>query len=234
VTTPVFGQSGLDHCNGNGVPSPSDAKVVSSLIRVAGAAELTSISFVGFNSVVDVDVGYLADCYQQTLRRVELSWCPALTDAGLTSLVERCGPADRLRDVSFAGTCVTDVGAAALAAGCPRIRRVDLSHCRSITDRGVRALAVGCRRLERVSFAGCGHVSDAGLEALIRNCLALTSVDFSQTTLKTVTPLVLAASRLSRLNVDDCKQLMSPPLDVCSRGIDVIRQFYRHYNPSSR
>lgn len=213
---------------------PGDAPVVSALIRVAGAAELASVTFVGFRSVLDVDVGYLADCYQSTLRRVELAGCRLLSDVGLMSLAERCGSADKLRDVSFAATRVTDRGAAALAAACPRLRRVDLSRCAAVTDDGVRALAVGCRRLERVSFAGCRSVTERGLDALVRHCHGLQSIDVSRTSVAVVTPLVVALSKLSRLGLDECDRLVRPPQEVATRGLEAVRQYYKEYNPSCR
>jgi len=216
--------------------SVGEGSVVSALIRVAGSAELVSISFVGFHSVTDVDVGYLADCYQSTLRRIELGGCRSVSDAGLSALAERCChcQADRLRDVSFAATRVTDHGVALLAAACPRLRRVDFSGCPAVTDDGVRKLAVGCRRLERVLFVGCRSVTDRGLDALVRHCPVLQVIDFSRTSVVAVSPLVLALAKLAKLRLDGCDRLVRPPLEVAMCGLDAVRQFYADYNPTNR
>ena len=224
--------------NGDGVAdgndwwSLTDSQVVAALVNVAGAAELSSVSFVGFQSVCDIEVTYLADCYCSTLRRIDLSSCRSLTDASLAALAERC--LNRLRELSFAGTRVTDAGVAALVAGCPRLQRIDLADCSALTDASAQSLATCCSRLERVSLRRCHRLTSAALDALVRHCPQIQTLDLSETSIDVVTPLVLGLPKLHQLILDDCTSLVSPPRDVASAGIAAIRDYYVDYNPSCR
>ena len=212
--------------------SRTDSQVVAALVNVAGAAELNSVSFVGFQSVCDIEVTYLADCYCSTLRRVDLSRCRSLTDAALGALAERC--LNRLRELSFAATRVTDAGVAALVGGCPRLQRIDLADCSSLTDVAVQSLASCCPRLERVSLRGCLRLTSAALDSLVRHCPQMQTLDLSGTSIDVVSPLVLGLARLHQLVLDDCASLVSPPPDVASAGVAAIRDYFIDYNPSSR
>jgi len=212
--------------------SRTDSQVVAALVNVAGAAELNSVSFVGFQSVCDIEVTYLADCYCSTLRRVDLSNCRSLTDAALGALAERC--LNRLRELAFAATRVTDAGVAALVAGCPRLQRIDLGECSALTDAAAKSLASCCPRLERVTLRHCHKLTSAALDALVRHCPQMQTLDLSGTSVDVVTPLVLGLSRLHQLVLDDCASLVSPPPDVASAGIAAIRDYYVDYNPSCR
>ena len=212
--------------------SRADSQVVAALVNVAGAAELGSVSFVGFRSVCDIEVTYLADCYCSTLRRVDLSGCRSLTDAALAALAERC--LGRLRELAFAATRVTDAGVSALVAGCPRLQRVDLADCPALSDAAVRSLASACPRLERVSLRRCRRLTSVSVDALVRHCPQLQTLDVSGTSVDVVTPLVLGLSRLHQLVLEDCALLASPPPDVASAGIAAIRDYYVDHNPSCR
>jgi len=212
--------------------SRSDSQVIAALVNVAGAAELTSVSFVGFQSVCDIEVTYLADCYCSTLRRVDLSSCRSLTDAALGALAERC--LERLRELSFAATRVTDAGVAALVGGCPRLQRVDLADCSALTDVAAQSLASSCPRLERLSLRRCRRLTSAAVDALVRRCTQLQTLDLSGTSIEVVTPLVLSLPRLHQLVLDDCTSLVSPPPDVARAGIAAVRDYYVDYNPSCR
>jgi len=220
--------SGSEHSSS----SLTDSQVVAALVNVAGAAELSSVAFVGFQSVSDIEVTYLADCYCATLRRIDLSNCRSLTDAALSALAERC--VNRLRELAFAATRVTDAGVAALVAGCPRLQRIDLANCAALTDAAARSLASACTRLERISLRRCHRLTSAALDALIRHCPQLQTVDLSETSIEVVSPLVLGLHRLHQLTLDDCQSLVSPPPDVASAGIAAIRDYYIDYNPSCR
>ena len=157
-----------DGDSGSQRSSMTDSQVVAALVNVAGAAELSSVAFVGFQSVCDIEVTYLADCYCATLRRVDLSNCRSLSDAALAALAERC--VNRLRELSFAATRVTDAGVAALVAGCPRLQRVDLADCTALTDAAAQSLASACTRLERISLRRCHRLTSATLDSLVRHC----------------------------------------------------------------
>lgn len=218
--------------NGSEWWSRTDSQVVAALVNVAGAAELNSVSFVGFQSVCDIEVTYLADCYCATLRRVDLSSCRSLTDSALGALAERC--LNRLRELAFAATRVTDAGVAALVAGCPRLQRIDLADCSALTDAAAQSLASCCSKLERVSLKRCHQLTSAALDALVRHCPQIQTLDLSGTSVDVVTPLVLGLARLHQLVLDDCTSLVSPPPDVASAGIAAIRDYYVDYNPSCR
>ena len=187
--------------------SQTDSQVVAALVNVAGAAELSSVSFVGFQSVCDIEVTYLADCYTATLRRVDLSGCRSLTDASLAALSERC--VGRLRELAFAATRVTDAGVMALVAGCPRIVAglvALVAGCPWLVA-GVAALVAGCPRLvagcprlQRVDLADCAALSDAAVRSLASSC-----------------------PRLERVTLRRCRPLAGTSLDAVAAHRKTVR-----------
>jgi len=61
---------------------------------------------------------------------------------------------------------VTDGGVAAIAAGCPNLRALDLYACDKVTDQGVAAIREGCPRLAKLDLGRCYQVTDASLHAI--------------------------------------------------------------------
>jgi F-box/leucine-rich repeat protein 2/20 len=66
-------------------------------------------------------------------------------------------------------TQVTDVGAARIAAECPRLQSLDLSHCPELTDVGLAKLAAGCVHLRRIDLQGCYKITDAAVMQTVRS-----------------------------------------------------------------
>ena len=57
-----------------------------------------------------------------------------------------------------------------MAAGCPRLRWLNLTWCVKLTDRGLQRLAQHCGGLRWLSLHGVGGVSMEGLAALSTAC----------------------------------------------------------------
>jgi hypothetical protein len=58
------------------------------------------------------------------------------------------------------------VGLEKVAAGCPNLTSLNLSHCKNLTDVGLEKVVVGCPKLTSLNLSNCVQVTDAGLEKL--------------------------------------------------------------------
>ena len=70
---------------------------------------------------------------------------------------------------------VTDIGIAALARGCPQLRRFSAHHCPSISTAGMIALTHGCRELRTITLYKCGRTTYNSLCSIAEGCPKLTS-----------------------------------------------------------
>ncbi|KAM0948511.1 putative leucine-rich repeat domain superfamily [Dioscorea sansibarensis] len=159
-----------------------------------------------------------------SVETLDLSSCVGLDDAGLAAAVAD-GSALMLREVrlSRAGG-VGWRGLAAMAAACPKLEAVDLSHCVSVGDReaaalaglpglkelkldkclkvtdvGLARVAVGCPGLERLGIKWCLEISDVGIELLVKKCRELKDLDISY--LKVTDKSLQFISTLGKLQV---------------------------------
>jgi len=139
-----------------------------------------------------------------------------------------------LKDVCFGSTLVGDEGVRALANGCPKLQRIDFAHCSAISDLSIVTIAQKCPRLERVVLNGCPSLTSTSLTALIRHCPSLQSVNLSETSVESVSPLLLSLTKLKHFSVDRCSRMVEPPASVTREGLDAIRAFYKEYNTSNR
>jgi len=86
--------------------------------------------------------------------------------------------AGELRVVNLAGCggYADDALVAALAAGCARLRTLNISDT-AVSDAGLLALAANCPALEELAVAGCSALGDAGVLAVVGKCAALAALD---------------------------------------------------------
>jgi hypothetical protein len=102
------------------------------------------------------------------------------TDVGLRHFTENC---PRLHTVVLARCSISDEvlistlvpnqqGVRALVETNPRIKRINLRHCKKITDEAVRHVVEQCLELEEL-FLGFTAITDASLEYLARRPVAI-------------------------------------------------------------
>lgn len=194
-------------------------------------SELVSISFVGFSSVTDIGVNYVAECYYSSLQKINFNYCSRLTDKSLEGLAAYC---KLLREVSLNSTAITDTGVNALAEKCLKLHRVDFGNCCRVTDSGVKTLAKKCNNLEQVNLENCSLVSDESLVALATHCSYLQHINFNKTSIKAIPALILTLRRLKELNLKMCKELSHPPPEIVERELAGLLEFYKEYNLSYR
>ena len=194
-------------------------------------SDLTSVSFVGFRSVSDIGVSYVAQCYFATVQKVNFSRCRLLTDASLFSLADECR---LVRELSFNSTRVTDRGVDAVAVRLSRLKVVDLGNCGALTDGAVRSLAERCPNLERIDVENCHRLTDTSLVVLALRGANVKWIDMSGTGLTFVHPFVVGMKKLLHLRVDNCPDLIHPALEITRQGLVGIVNFYTDYASGHR
>ncbi|KAK1271162.1 hypothetical protein QJS04_geneDACA005929 [Acorus gramineus] len=175
--------------------------------------------------------------------RLDLSLCPRVTDASLSSLpvspslaavvlsprsvgISRYGVAglvDRCRnlveiDLSDAAG-VDDAAVAVIGRGCANLEALRLSRCVGVTDIGVAWVAVGCRRLKRLCLRWCVKVTDLGVGLVAAKCEEIRSLDLSyvQITEKCL-PAVLRLRKLENLALVGCVGIDDEGLMALKQG----------------
>ncbi|GFR49754.1 hypothetical protein Agub_g11912 [Astrephomene gubernaculifera] len=107
-----------------------------------------------------------------------------MTDELAAAVAAHC-PGLEVLEVAFAryslpSEVFTDKGVMCLAAGCPRLTRVALTHCGALTDRSLYSLASHCRGLTSISLGGYHElITDYGAVVLFQACPGLTRVSLS-------------------------------------------------------
>jgi len=102
---------------------------------------------------------------------------------------------------------VTDGGLVAIAARCPHLRAVDISHSRA-TDSTLHALAQFCPNLRKLDITYCGDLTDSGLIAVANSSNGLRELKFKGA--RQLTPLSIAAVAQKCPALFELK--MDPPL----------------------
>ena len=128
----------------------------------------------------------------ETLTELDLSGCEAVTDAGLSKLMEGCVKLhpNAVKSNAKGNSFLTTVGDRQ-----PHLKDIDLTECPSITDDGLAELMEKCLELHpdavlseakgdafleavaeyhpditKIKLLGCKNVTDAGLAILLQNC----------------------------------------------------------------
>ena len=116
------------------------------------------------------------------LRKLTLSGCQAVSDAGVCALLRRCPEIVELSLSECTG--ITDATLSTLAASCPRLSKLSVSRCipacddpashgPQLTVEGVLTLTQSCSELARLTMLGHGELAkDARLVARARELRA--------------------------------------------------------------
>lgn len=70
-----------------------------------------------------------------------------------------------------------DVGIVAVAAGCPELRRIDLSNTTQMTESAIIALAEGCPKVTKFFASACRGITDRSLCAIGQQWLLLITLN---------------------------------------------------------
>ncbi|KAL9226764.1 hypothetical protein vseg_002537 [Gypsophila vaccaria] len=160
----------------------------------------------------DMIMGFPFPNRSMPLRSITLSNCPGLGDMTLAMLAKLC---PQLQHVNFTRLpAITDAGLLSLIDSCDGgsgLVKVDLSGCINITDNVVVSLAkVHGGTLEVLNLYGCGKVTDASLAAIAHNCLVLNELDMSKCAVTDFGVASLAQSKsvsLQILGLSGCSML---------------------------
>jgi hypothetical protein len=143
------------------------------------------------------------------LRRLTVSDIP-VQNSTLAELGKNCPQLEYLySDAHDPADPVSDVGVAALAQGCPRLRHLQLPVSEgAIGDAGVIAVAEHCTSLTHLDLSSTG-VTDAGFVAVAKQCCLLEHLNLSCTEVTNIAVTAIATSlpllrflRLSETAVD--------------------------------
>ncbi len=190
------------------------------------AFELVSISLVGFKAISDIGVNYAAECYYNSLQKVNFNYCSHLTDNSITGLTNYC---KLLREASFAGTGITATGIQTLASKCPKLTKLNIESCKNVRDSTVKFVAQKCPRLEDLNVSRCSKLTESSLVSLTRHCPNLKHLSYGWTGLSEVPVAILALQRLRSVDFQGCSRLQIPPPAVLARGVEGIWEYFHEY-----
>ncbi|KNC99077.1 uncharacterized protein SPPG_06024 [Spizellomyces punctatus DAOM BR117] len=108
------------------------------------------------SAVEDHHVRYAA-IHCPVLESVVLDGCTAVTDDAVVKLAQSCGSTLRRLDVSFVPS-VTDVALHALARYAKVMEDLTLAGCDRITPEGVQVVAKSCDKLQTLALHGCAGI----------------------------------------------------------------------------
>ncbi|XP_074287119.1 EIN3-binding F-box protein 1-like [Silene latifolia] len=151
----------------------------------------------------DMILGFPLPDLSTPLRSVTVRNCPGLGDMTLAMLAKLC---PHLQYVNFAGLpAITDAGLLSLVESCDAgngLVKVDLSGCINVTDDVIVSLAkTHGGTLEVLNLAGCGKVTDASLAAIANDCLVLSELDISKCGISDLGITSLARSKQLSLQI---------------------------------
>ncbi|XP_073110721.1 uncharacterized protein [Elaeis guineensis] len=126
-------------------------------------SSLTVLCLQGCALVTDSGLSYLAiGSSSRTLRKLDLSECDQITDAGVCMLSEM----SCLQELSLAecGPAITDVGGVAVSA-VHSLTRLDFSWLINLSDVTLFAVARNCRNLVKLNVTGCELITGEGIRS---------------------------------------------------------------------
>ena len=135
------------------------------------------------------------------------SFTSKITDESFLVVGHKCS---KLMDISIAYNEVTDIGIAALARGCRRLRSFSANKCPSISTDGMMALSRGCRMLRTIYLADCRRISDGCLFRISEGCTRLISFTLSSNDLVTnvgISHIARGCAKLTSITIEDCSQI---------------------------
>ncbi|EEP77197.1 conserved hypothetical protein [Uncinocarpus reesii 1704] len=188
------------------------------LKRVAGAISTPESYFPYYELVKRLNLSSLsskvndgtiisfAQC--KRIERLTLTNCSALTDAGVSDLVNGNGHLQAL-DVTELRN-LTDHTLHIVARSCPRLQGLNITGCTKITDDSLVALAENCRQIKRLKLNGAIQVTDRAIQSFAINCPSMLEIDLHGCRLITnsaVTNLLSTLRYLRELRLAHCADI---------------------------
>merc|ERR1711865_164479 len=153
-------------------------------------------------------------------------WYRAPTDARLVSLAAGCPD---ITDLDLSHGRITDTGLTSLASGCSAITSLDLTGCDQITDAGLASLAAGCRAITIMDLTFCDQVTDKGLASLAAGCSAITTLCLCgcyEITDTGLASLAAGCPNITTLRLEDCEQITDAGLARLAAGCPNITDLW--------
>lgn len=192
--------------------------------------ELESLVLCGFENITSGGLKQFLDSFASSLKSLDLSELPAVTDEIITGLADIC---QNIEDVCFSHCKLTDEGVKVFCSKCRSLQSLNISGCQEISDDSIVTLSTECTSLKRVQLSWCVKLTETSLGALVTNCQNLTSVDMSQCAIRHLPFCILDHSSLQELKVEGCTGLRCPPLEVAMNGLESCRKFLKKCNLQS-
>ena len=112
------------------------------------------------------------------LREISLQRCSAFGLVGLRELCNRCSQTLKIIDISHCPQITND--ALTILGACNDIEELHLKGCFNITDDGVRSMVYSNQYLRHIDVSDCRHFGESGdiaLKEIGKSCVRLKSVD---------------------------------------------------------
>ena len=166
------------------------------------------------------------------LKQLILSYIPRVTNRVLAVIGERCSNLELLNLGQLRYYKFDDDGIKALLHyPNSNLIEIDLFGCDNLSDASLFAIAKGCPKLEIFNVKGCFLIGNPGVQSIMLNCLKIRHLDISycwrltdelfsvvlSTSTSTSDDSIVAAQRLSYLQIEYCYQLGDPTLVYLSR-----------------
>ncbi|XP_076985287.1 uncharacterized protein LOC143657131 [Tamandua tetradactyla] len=182
----------------------SGATDVGVMALIEGASSLQGLSINGCQ-ITDKAIKALIEKHGNSLRKLEVFGCFALTARSIGSLALRCSQLRTLnigRVPKVSEAClvrslknlqaitalnvtglkmVRDRIVHLIVTQCPKLDSLVLSSCSQVTDMSLVEISTYLRTLRYLDVSGCQQVTNVGLNALARSCHQLKYLDLSST-----------------------------------------------------
>ncbi|OWZ24607.1 hypothetical protein PHMEG_000284 [Phytophthora megakarya] len=159
----------------------------------SGCNALIHLDISGCSTLTDLSMRAISEGMLQ-LRHLNIRHCVRVSDHGIRRLSMGCPELSFLvaeglpllsdlhssshgKNSNIGVGEVYRQGIAALVAGCPKLRHLDLSNCTSILDGTLQCVATSCSELTTLVLAGCFHVTTIGVGIVLAHCLKLNSLN---------------------------------------------------------
>ncbi|XP_057846353.2 F-box/LRR-repeat protein 3 isoform X5 [Cryptomeria japonica] len=154
------------------------------------------------SSINNTGLKFISRCSKLTT--LKLGICESISDEGLTYIGAHCS--DLLELDLYRSAGVGDVGLAAIACACPKLKICNLSYCIAITDESLKSLSQ-LEGLHNLEIRGCIHVTSAGLSAIAMGCRHLVELDIKRCCCVDdvgLVTLVHCCQNLRQINISYC------------------------------
>jgi F-box/leucine-rich repeat protein 14 len=171
----------------------------------------------GCDKITDTSLRQIADAaictssstpMSDTIHTLNLSYCTAITGAGILALLPVCAC---LEDLNLSGlaSIVNDAFVLSFSKCCPTLQRLTLQKCLLLSDAALCTLADNLW-LEHLDVTGCSKLTDAGVEVLSEACNGLRTIVLRRAkklTNRSLLALMRNCKGIQRVDLQECPLL---------------------------